>query len=733
MEQSERRKLEAGAGSKRKKGAEYKADSDILLSPAVGKSLKSNDLALAEECPQEHQVDHMIQYDALQLPGRCYDPDTSAPVSFYIPSLEELKAWQPFIQDEHFNKAVIPLAPRQPPLQSNRPRTLVCHDMAGGYLNDRFIQGVHEENPFVFYHWLYIDIFVYFSHHMVTIPPVCWTNAAHKHGVAILGTFITEWKDGAAICEAFLKNEEAFRAMADKLVLIADCFHFDGWLVNIENELSPNAVKNVPEFLRYFRTRMQQATPHSLVIWYDSVLESGNLEWQNELNKYNKVFFDSCDGIFLNYNWKEEHLKRMVTLMEERHADVYVGVDVFGRGDVVGGEFTTNLSLELIRKYNFSAAIFAPGWVYETLEKEKFHQNQHKFWNLLTEYLPIHSFCTLPFATSFCQGFGKNLYRNGKVEVTGSWLNLSAQEIQPLFVDQQPDQANGCVKTHGCSEDAWNGGCSLVIKGLIPGTRSNVSVRVFSLQVQSPPKVFVTFVYKLEDGAKVVVSPELTICYLSQCNSEKASTVDVLKPLPLPEDNALVQKFIQNCAPWSPKGWTTCFYLLELTDCILENLSVNITRLLKGEEDIQFQCRIGEIKILDTARLSVEQKPVEKLTVFNILWRRDPEATDQLYLSATLQWAYLPNTASYFKIYCRGPNYYKNRKVADSEMIHVGRTSASLYRVVDLRLHNAPAGKSCQVEFLIQPVTQEGFAVPQSACGKLTLNYTQPHGSSNIQ
>ncbi|XP_048466860.1 cytosolic endo-beta-N-acetylglucosaminidase [Rhincodon typus] len=732
METSRRKRSQSGSGSGSggERATEDEADSSTLT---VGDSRRSNDLTDARACPVEHQVDHTIQYDAPQLPGRCYDPDTSAPISFYISSLEELKSWQPFLQDEHFNKAVIPLAPRQPPMQCNRPRTLVCHDMAGGYLNDRFIQGMHEENPFVFYHWLYIDIFVYFSHHMVTIPPVCWTNAAHKHGVAILGTFITEWKDGARICETFLENEESFRALADKLVLITHCFQFDGWLVNIENELSTNAVKNVPDFLSYFRTKMQQAVPHSLVIWYDSVLESGHLEWQNELNEHNKVFFDSCDGIFLNYNWTEKHLQRMALMMEGRHADIYVGVDVFGRGDVVGGEFTTNLSLELIRKYNFSAAIFAPGWVYETLGKENFCQNQHKFWNLLTGYLPSHSICTLPFATSFCQGFGMNLYRNGKVEVTGSWLNLSAQEIQPLFVDQQLDPANGCVKTHGCSEDAWSGGCCLVVKGLIPANRSSVSVRLFSLQVQSPPRVFVAFVYKVEDDTKVVVSPELMTCPTSQCNSDTTSAVNVLKPLSLPGDNALVQKFIQNSAPWNPEGWTTCFYLLELTDCILRDIFVVITRLTKDEQDVRFRCRIGEIKILDAAKLNVEQKAVENLTVFDILWRKIPGATDQLYLSATLQWTYPPNTASCFKIYCRGLSYHKNQNVTDFEPICVGQTNANLYRVVNLQLHNARAGKPARVEFLIQPLTLAGFTLPQSACGRLTLNYTQPPGISNTQ
>jgi len=51
----------------------------------------------------------------------------------------------------------------------------------------RFVQGTNTEIPYVFYHWQYIDIFNYFTHHLVTIPPAMWTNAAHKHGVIVLG------------------------------------------------------------------------------------------------------------------------------------------------------------------------------------------------------------------------------------------------------------------------------------------------------------------------------------------------------------------------------------------------------------------------------------------------------------------------------------------------------------------------------------------------------------------
>lgn len=55
-----------------------------------------------------------------------------------------------------------------------------------------------------------------------------------------------------------------------------------------------------------------------------------------------RVFFDSCDGFFTNYNWREDHLQRMVAQAGKRLVDVYVGVDVFARSNVVGGRFDTD-------------------------------------------------------------------------------------------------------------------------------------------------------------------------------------------------------------------------------------------------------------------------------------------------------------------------------------------------------------------------------------------------------
>jgi mannosyl-glycoprotein endo-beta-N-acetylglucosaminidase len=54
-----------------------------------------------------------------------------------------------------------------------------------------------------------------------------------------------------------------------------------------------------------------------------------------------RPFFDNCDGIFLNYTWKEKNLKTSLHNAGTRHLDVYVGVDVFGRNCYGGGGFNS--------------------------------------------------------------------------------------------------------------------------------------------------------------------------------------------------------------------------------------------------------------------------------------------------------------------------------------------------------------------------------------------------------
>ncbi|KAJ8345547.1 hypothetical protein SKAU_G00297400 [Synaphobranchus kaupii] len=697
---------------------------------ADGKLLKTENDSLGSclDKPMElRNVYEVVTYEPSQLSANYYDTDTTEPISYSLKSLDELLSWKR--SNAHpFNVATVPLASRQPLLNNCQRRTLVSHDMKGGYLEDRFVQGTEAETPYAFYHWQYIDIFNYFSHHTVTIPPVVWTNAAHKHGVLVLGTFITEWTDGGIMCELFLAGEESYRTAADKLVQIAHCYGFDGWLINIENPLSENAVKNTPLFLRYLTDQMHERVAGSMVLWYDSVLEDGGLKWQNELNDSNRIFFQACDGIFTNYNWTERSLEWMVSYpaAQARRGDIYVGVDVFSRGEVVGGKWETNKAMELIRKHGFSAAVFAPGWVYEANDTKDFRLNQDKFWGLLSDFLYVHRPSShLPFVSSFCQGFGKNLFWKGKLESSTPWFNLNAQEVQPLYLDEKLEGA-GWLKTRGCPVEAWNGGCSLLVEGVIPSTLSKVCARIFSLHIPLASSTLVSFIYKPSD--RVTVGLELKTTDAALCSFEGIQDIAYtsVQPKALEGDHQLVRRFTENCGVWRPDGWTVRCFLLELRGCALRDVCVNVSREA-GDEDTPFTCRIGEIMVMDAESLTVSPLSAENICMYDVLWRRGaghgPGTEDKLHLSSTLRWQYPAQLVRHFRVHwrrLRGPEAH----TPPGPLNLIGRSYFSIFRVSELAVPEAP----CVLELVVEPVSLEGFTVPQSQWGRRILSYASGGG-----
>ncbi|XP_074511079.1 cytosolic endo-beta-N-acetylglucosaminidase [Sebastes fasciatus] len=697
----------------------------------VGVNSDTSDASRLESCLDQpmdsSSVHEVIQYAPSPLPAKHYDTETTEPISCGLNTLEELLSWKRS-EANPFNVAVVPLAPREPPLASCPRRTLVSHDMMGGYLDDRFAQGTHAEAPYAFYHWQYIDIFNYFTHNMVTIPPAVWTNSAHRHGVLVLGTLITEWTDGAAMCEAFLKDEESYRAVADKLVQISHCYGFDGWLINIENALSEVAVKNTPLFLRYLTDQMHERVAGSLVLWYDSVIESGQLTWQNELNQSNRMFFDSCDGFFTNYNWTEQNLEWMGDYVgvQGRQADVYIGVDVFARGKVVGGMLETNKALEIIRKHNFSVAIFAPGWVYETHnDKTQFRENQDKFWALLSDHLYIHRPASpLPFISSFCQGFGKAVYCRGQRETNRSWFNLTAQEIQPLYYHMELED-RGWLSSRGSSEDAWNGGCSLLLDGSIPATHTSpLCAKIFSLHVPLASKTLVTLIYKPSAGIRV--SLELKTTNASLCTHMDIQDVKSVSASPDEQDDGLqlVRLFSQLCGNQSPDGWTVGCSQLELRGCALREVCLNIQR--DGQpRDTPFSCRVGQIMLLDVASLQVPPELVQGLCIYHVVWLRgagtSPEsASPCLHFNATLRWVYPAQLVRHFRVYwrrLRGPD----PRIPPGQLVLVGRAYSNLFRVTELAVAEPPG----LLELVVEPVIRKGFPVPESHWGRRSLSYTE--------
>ncbi|CAM8955398.1 unnamed protein product [Rhodiola kirilowii] len=327
----------------------------------------------------------------------------ATPISYPLKTLEELESRSYFDSFHYpFNIATVSLGSRELP---DRPRMLVCHDMAGGYGDDKWVQGGDNGDAYAIWHWYLIDVFVYFSHSLVSLPPPGWVNTAHRHGVKVLGTFITEWDEGRDISNKLLATKESAHMYADRLAELAAALGFDGWLINMEVQLDKEQIPNLKEFVSHLTEKMHAGVANSLVIWYDSVTIDGKLSWQDQLNDNNKPFFDICDGIFVNYTWKETYPKLSGLTAGDRKFDIYMGIDAFGRGSYGGGQWNTNVALEVLKQERISAAIFAPGWVYETKQPPDFQTAQNRWWSLIDKAWGIHRAYPneLPFCINFDQ------------------------------------------------------------------------------------------------------------------------------------------------------------------------------------------------------------------------------------------------------------------------------------------------------------------------------------------
>jgi mannosyl-glycoprotein endo-beta-N-acetylglucosaminidase len=72
----------------------------------------------------------------------------------------------------------------------------VCHDIPKGLVEDVLENDFTKSFAYRHNFWANIDVFIYFSHNRLTIPPMGWTNIAHEFGVKMLGTLCFEWDEG---------------------------------------------------------------------------------------------------------------------------------------------------------------------------------------------------------------------------------------------------------------------------------------------------------------------------------------------------------------------------------------------------------------------------------------------------------------------------------------------------------------------------------------------------------
>lgn len=144
----------------------------------------------------------------------------------------------------------------------------------------------------------------------------------------------------------------------------------------------------------------------------------------------------------MNYNWNKSKLENSYALAKNHNRnvhDIYVGLDVWGRGCPGGGGFNSTYviinyfifkrndylisnynnfqALRKIRQEKLSVAIFAPGWTHEFFGSRTFQELEDLFWAQLFPYLYIHVLIYEEeiFKTSFCRGSGSLYYSCGEV------------------------------------------------------------------------------------------------------------------------------------------------------------------------------------------------------------------------------------------------------------------------------------------------------------------------------
>ncbi|GLT78905.1 hypothetical protein SLA2020_504230 [Shorea laevis] len=155
---------------------------------------------------------------------------------------------------------------------------------------------------------------------------------------------------------------------------------------------------------------------------------------------------------------------------DKKH-NVYAGIDVFERPAFCAAnrhsKWQVNTALEKIKQNDISAAIFAPGWVYEHLGKDQFVTNQNKWWGEVEKSWRIMQKYpkSLPFYSNFDQGRGYHIAVEGRQVSDAPWNNISCQGVQPHLENTTESASDKIEVLVELNEASYNGGGNLTFNG----------------------------------------------------------------------------------------------------------------------------------------------------------------------------------------------------------------------------------------------------------------------------
>lgn len=636
---------------------------------------------------------------------------TACPPYPCLETAAQVLAWKES-EARPFDKAVVPLAERVP---VPGPRLLVgLDDGPWAYWSsfDLPSQGSSSTgNVYNFSHWQYVDSLYYYSHHLLSVPPTVWTDAAHRNGVTVLGTVTGDCSYcGSQMNELFEKHPSL---AVEQLYQLATAYGFDGWMIDVENGATYS-----PQLLWAMERLRKGDSGHRplKVVTYTAgainlspellpAFEAAG-EWQADY--YHAGFTHAPQRTF-------ELLQQHPTLAEQRY-NAYWATDVYrpygeyeperclsrSSADWVWNGFRCNHVKVLFENlgsaraatgppgYFQSLALYAPAWTEfggrnQTTARPPrrllFQEADERFWSGVGGYRLKGNSCTLatqkqnsvssllaprssltriPFSTRFDTGEGTGFAVAGE-QVVGKekkWNFLGAQDALPSeFCTESGDLSAGIDY-----EEAYDGGSSLLITGSVTPTARHL--------------------YLYEAQAKLPAHPAFVLRYRATEGPEPRIAVWVgEKAYDLPAKGA----------PEKEGEWTTI-------QSVPENVQGTLTRIgvwfnPKTSSD-KVKARIGELAVVNSSSYTPPQlitpvaEPAEKPVQLN--WEA-PSPTIQYYNV----WAAIPAAGS-----------AETHATASECASFVGRALMPRYDLGQ-PLFAFPVGTA---KFLVQPVDESGLA-----------------------
>ncbi|MDR3367051.1 MAG: GEVED domain-containing protein, partial [Prevotellaceae bacterium] len=390
----------------------------------------------------------------------------------------------------------------------------------------------------VFSAWPYVKIHGNWSNPWFTAP-AAYSDAAHKHGTAVLSAWFFSWDWNYAAGKTKAQDGNAYKIelmtkkdgsnnfiYAEPMMRIMQYFGMDG--INYNSECFFNGASADMQALhkKLYSLAKERNFNTFHVGWYNSVSNSGNghgsrssLSDNNDKWYYSNGEFVS-DAFMLDYGWGTPALSstksRATSIGAPNGAlDVYGGMWLVAMGSPyfealdahkevsigLWGEHKNNRFFnhrsgddlgDIQKSYQDRLEWFFSGKTQNPLDaktnpliasgqgtsvgEDSYLKAFHGIAKHVAERSTVQG--GLPFGTNFNLGNGIYYYDRG-VKTLGQWYNLSAQDMIPTYrwlITNASGSAVTNVKARFSHDDAWMGGSTLLLEGTAKTAATDVTL-----------------------------------------------------------------------------------------------------------------------------------------------------------------------------------------------------------------------------------------------------------------